>query len=143
MNPTSVANRLQKHPEPLFSLCKTLLTQRPDCNAGALLGSKNPLVGSLCALRIVEILDVFAIWATLSPLVRSKATSSHPFADFLHKTWKHWFPLRKTHICGGHLPRFITLLATLLVQNSHREPLSPPPRRLCGHCGQCKSSTFL
>ena len=40
------------------------------------------------------------------------------------------------------MPRFIALLATLLVQKSHRGPLSSSPRRLCGHCGRCKSSAF-
>ena len=29
------------------------------------------------------------------------------------------------------------------MQNSHRGPLSPPLRRLCGHCGQCISFAFL
>ena len=95
-------------------------------------------MGPSCAQIIVVILTLFAIWATLGPLMRSNATSSHFFAEFPPKTRKHQYFISKTHICGGHLPRLNTLLATLLVQNLLREPLLPSSRRLCGHGWQCE-----
>ena len=80
-------------------------------------------MGSLCALRIVEILNVSAIWATLGPLVRSSAVTTYLVVDNLSKSKQIYVSLHQTDVTRRSDLQARALLGPKIPRCTHRSIL--------------------